>query len=228
MAISIIFFVSFILISLPPLLIWETESIPIKIRAVLVTLMIFVLCFILINGFLKKLGMKYEEIGLKWPEKGSFSKNAQLLFSGTALSLIWVFIYINGFKLIFPVQYSKLAALKYTGYIQFLSEWGRSGEFLGVVSLWCSMLLLATVEESAFRGLIFTYIRRQYSFKKALLWSTILFTAIHLNPYNFPVIFVLGLIYAMLYVKSGGLALPILAHFCYNLSMHYFWESIIN
>ncbi|MBI4655378.1 MAG: CPBP family intramembrane metalloprotease [Elusimicrobia bacterium] len=222
MAATIIFFISFYLVSIPSILIWETESIPIKIRAVLVTAISFVLGLVVISRFLKELGMSYKEIGVKWSGKRDFARNLSLLLSGVAACLMWVFVYFSSFKLLFPAQYSKLEAMKYNGYINFLSEWGGSGEFFGVTSLWCSVLLLATIEELAFRGLIFTYIRRKYSFKKALLWSSTLFTLGHLNPYNFPVSFMLGLIFALLYVKSSGIVVPILAHFCYNLSLHYF------
>jgi membrane protease YdiL (CAAX protease family) len=126
--------------------------------------------------------------------------------------------------MLWPLEYARVDALKSTGYVQFLSEWGRTGELFGTAVLWVSALLLATTEELAFRGLIFNYMRREYSFKDALIWNTILFTLAHMNPYNCPVSLVLGLVFTLLYVKSGGLVVPILAHSAYNLSLVYFGE----
>lgn len=222
----IYFFILFELVALPGVVIWSIESIPIKIRAILVTVMFFILCLALIDKFLKTLGMRYNEIGIKLPKKDDLKKNILLLFSGTIVCLVWLLIYLGTFKMLLPAEYARVAALKTTGYIQFLSEWGRTGGFYGTVALWCSVLLLVTIEELAFRGLIFNYMRREYSFKDALIWNTVLFTLAHINPYNFPVSFVLGLVYTMLYVKSGGLAVPISVHCAYNLSLVYFGKYL--
>jgi len=72
--------------------------------------------------------------------------------------------------------------------------------------LCCGMLLLVT-----FRGAVFNLLKRECSMKAAL------FTLVHLSPHNFPISFVVGLILSLLYIKSGGLAVPISAHLAYNL-----------
>lgn len=165
--------------------------------------------------------MNYSDIGVRLPKNADLKKSVFLFLSGTVVCLIWAFIYFRAFEMILPTQYNRLSALKDTGYVQFLFEWGRSGEFCGTAVLWISTLFIATTEELAFRGLIFNYLKREYSFKDALIWNTVLFTLAHLNPYNFPVSFVLGLVFTLLYVKSGGLAVPISVHFAYNLSVFY-------
>ncbi|MCG2725817.1 MAG: CPBP family intramembrane metalloprotease [Elusimicrobia bacterium] len=219
---TIVFFIFLELaMVLPALAIWLTESIPIKIRAILLPVILFIFCLAVINKFLKISGMNYKDIGVKLPRKDEFKKNILLFFSGTLACLMWVQIYTFAFKMFLPMQYAKLLASKTTGYTQFLSDWAKTGEFYGIATLWSSLLLLTVIEELAFRGFIFNYMRRKSSLKKALLWSSVLFTFGHLNPYSFPITFVLGLVLTLLYVKSGGLAVPISVHFTYNLSVFY-------
>ena len=207
---------------MPALAIWSAESIPVKLRAVMVIATLFILCLAVIAGFIKKLEMTYNEIGVRFPHKADLKQNVFLIFSGTITCLVWFWIYLGAFKILLPVEYARIDALKTTGYLQFLSEWGRVGGLCGTSALWGGMLLLVTTEELVFRGIIFNYLKREYSFKEALAWSASLFTLAHLNPHNFPVSFVLGLIFVLLYVKSGGLAVPISVHFAYNLFLIYF------
>jgi len=214
------------LVQLPGIAIWFNESIPAKVKVPLVTVTISILFFAVIADFLKKTGMSYNEIGAKLPKKSDLKNNLLLLFMGSMACLLWAWIYLGVFKMLLPAEYARLAALKSTGYVQFLSDWGRAGGLYGTAALWGSMLLLATTEELAFRGLMFNYIQRESSFKKAVLWSSALFALVHLNLYNFPMSFVLGLLLTMLYVKSGGLTVPILTHFAYNLSLVYFGKFL--
>lgn len=220
------FLVFWELVQLPGVAIWFSESIPPKTRVLLVTAIVSLLFFAVIANFLKKLGMEYAEIGVKLPQKSELTKYFFLLFSGTVACLLWAWGYLGVFKILLPAEYARLAVLKSTGYLQFLSDWGKAGGFYGTAALWCGMLLLVAAEELAFRGLIFNYIQRESSFNKALLWSSALFAVVHLNVYNFPVSFVLGLILTLLYVRSGGLAVPISVHLAYNLSLVYFGKYL--
>ncbi|MBI4655182.1 MAG: CPBP family intramembrane metalloprotease [Elusimicrobia bacterium] len=170
--------------------------------------------------------MSYSEIGIKLPQKTDLKKNVLLLFSGTLACLLWLRLYAAAFKMLLPAEYDRVASWKNTSYVQFLSEWGKTGEFSGIMALWGGILLLVIIEELAFRGLIFNYLRREYSFKKALIWNSALFALPHLHPYIVPIPFALGLIFTMLYVKSKGLMVPVLTHFAYNLSLSYFGEFI--
>lgn len=222
----IVFFIFLGLAALPGLAVWSVESIPIKLRAVLVTALVFLSCLGVIVTFIKKLGLSYGEIGVKMPVRADLKKNILLFLSGTLACLAWFRLYLGAFKLLLPAEYARIDALNPTGYVQFLSAWGRAGGILGTAALWGGMLLLVITEELAFRGLIFTYLKRENSFKEALVWSSILFTFAHLNPYNFPVSFVAGLIFTLLYVKSGGLAVPVSAHLAYNLSLIYLGKYI--
>jgi membrane protease YdiL (CAAX protease family) len=214
------------LVQLPAMAVWFSDSVSAKIRVVLVVVILFILFLVVINNFLTKIGLSYCEIGVKLPEKSDFKKVILFLFPGTIICLLWFWIYIGVFKIILPGPYIRLATSKSTGYLQFLSEWGAAGGFSGAAVLWCSMLLLAMAEEVAFRGLLLNYIQRGSTFTKAVLYSSALFALVHFNIYNFPVSFGLGVILALLYAKSGGLAVPISVHFAYNLAVIYFGRQL--
>lgn len=205
----------------PAFALWSTESIPVKVRAILVIATLFVSSLAVISASLKRLKLSCGEIGVKMPSKAGLKKDFILLLSGIMACLLWLRLYLGAFKMLLPTEYARVDAIKYTGYMQFLYEWGRTGGFSGAVALTFSMLLLVAIEELAFRGVVFNYLKREYSFRYALLWSSALFTIAHLNPHNFPISFAVGLILALLYVKSGGLAVPVSAHLAYNLAVIY-------
>lgn len=80
-----------------------------------------------------------------------------------------------------------------------------------------SALLIAPVlEEFLFRGLIFQKIAIQKNIVKGLFISAIAFALIHLR-YDLITLFIAGIIYAVLYLKTKKLIYPILCHFFYNL-----------
>ena len=72
------------------------------------------------------------------------------------------------------------------------------------------------VEEIIFRGFIFAGLRERYGWKKAALFSSLLFAAIHFQPTAFLPIIVLGLIFAYLYQRSGSIWPAIAMHLTSN------------
>ena len=190
------------------------------------TATLFALALVVIRNFVKKLRLSYADIGWKLPGRRDLKQTSLFWVLGTSSCIVWAFLYFRAFERLLPAQYGRLTASKTTGYIQFLSEWGREGGLCGTTALWGSMLLLAAIEELTFRGIVLTSLKKEYSLKEALFWSTALFTLAHLNPYSFPVTFGLWFIFAMLYIKSGGLAAPISVHFAYNLSLVYLGKYI--
>ena len=83
-------------------------------------------------------------------------------------------------------------------------------------------LLLVTVvaaaflEEALFRGLILYGFLRNYHLKKALMWSEILFLMMHLNPWQFPGTFLMGIVFGWWVVQTQSLWAGILGHILYN------------
>ena len=77
-------------------------------------------------------------------------------------------------------------------------------------------ILAPIIEELVFRGFLFAGLRKQYQLSTATVVSGAIFGAIHLQPFAFPPLFLLGVILALLYERTGSLWAPILMHFCVN------------
>ncbi len=77
-------------------------------------------------------------------------------------------------------------------------------------------LMAPVVEEVVFRGFLFGGLLRLFSPVTAVLSSAALFAAVHRQLFAFPVLFLLGVLLALLYYRSRSLWAPILLHFCIN------------
>lgn len=78
-------------------------------------------------------------------------------------------------------------------------------------------VLPAVGEELIFRGILQNIIRRMAGNYHVAIWlAAILFSAIHMQFYGFLPRMILGALFGYLYVWSGNLLLPILAHFLNN------------
>ncbi len=77
-------------------------------------------------------------------------------------------------------------------------------------------ILAPIVEEIVFRGFLFAGLRQRYHLGVAAVVSGAIFGGIHLQPFAFPVLFLLGVLLALLYDRTGSLWAPILMHFCIN------------
>lgn len=77
-------------------------------------------------------------------------------------------------------------------------------------------ILAPIVEEIVFRGFLFAGLRKHFHFSIAALLSGAIFGGIHLQPFAFPVLFLLGALLAWLYERTKSLWAPILMHFCIN------------
>ncbi|MBW6479991.1 MAG: CPBP family intramembrane metalloprotease [Bacteroidales bacterium] len=73
------------------------------------------------------------------------------------------------------------------------------------------------LEEFIFRGIILDGLLKSYSPLKSILFSSLLFGIVHLNPWQFVSAFLFGIMAGWVYYKTANLALPILMHFAVNL-----------
>lgn len=90
------------------------------------------------------------------------------------------------------------------------------------------VVIFATVsEELLFRGLILNGFLRNYSFKKALLWSAFLFGILHLNPWQFHGAFLGGLIWGWWVAKTRSLWPSLLGHSLNNICAIFIHEFIL-
>lgn len=84
---------------------------------------------------------------------------------------------------------------------------------------WPSIVLGAPLsEELLFRGLILGGFLQRYGPSKGILYSTLLFALIHMNPWQLPIALLAGLFLGWLTVRTGSLWPAVFAHFLNNLS----------
>ncbi len=95
--------------------------------------------------------------------------------------------------------------------------------FLNLVagkSILASVLLLCIVapltEELLFRGLLLGGFLKNYSLKKSILVSSLLFGLFHLNPWQFFSAFFIGILLGWVYYRTGNLLYSILLHAFFN------------
>lgn len=90
-------------------------------------------------------------------------------------------------------------------------DFGFWGAFMKVV------VIAPIVEELIFRGVIMHGLMRNYRAGTAIFYSGLLFALFHLNPWQFPATFVLGLLLGWLMIRSRNILLCIAGHAINNL-----------
>jgi len=93
----------------------------------------------------------------------------------------------------------------------FENEYGIYGTFLKVV------IIAPVIEELIFRGVIMHGFMRNYSAVTAILVSALFFALFHLNPWQFPATFLLGLLLGWLMVITRNVLACIAGHAINNL-----------
>lgn len=88
----------------------------------------------------------------------------------------------------------------------FESDYGIYGAIMKVV------IVAPVIEEFIFRGIIMHGLMRNYSKFTAVFVSALMFALFHLNPWQLPATFVLGLMLGILMVRTRNIFLCILGH----------------
>ena len=78
-------------------------------------------------------------------------------------------------------------------------------------------IIAPVVEELIFRGIILQGLRRNYSAFVSVFMSALLFALFHLNPWQFPATFILGLLLGWIMIKNNNILLAIIGHSINNL-----------
>jgi len=86
-----------------------------------------------------------------------------------------------------------------------------------VIALVLVVLIPSLAEEMLCRGLILDGFSRNYSEKKAIVVSALLFGLVHLNPWQFLSGFTIGLVAGWTVIRTGSLYPGIILHFVNNL-----------
>jgi membrane protease YdiL (CAAX protease family) len=88
------------------------------------------------------------------------------------------------------------------------------------VSIWFSLFALSIVapltEEFLFRGVILNGFLNNYSVKKAVIISALLFGIFHLNPWQFMSALMAGILFAWWFIKTYNLSICIAGHAIFN------------
>lgn len=90
-------------------------------------------------------------------------------------------------------------------------------------------IIAPIVEEMIFRGIIMHGLMRNYSPFTAVSVSALMFALFHLNPWQFPATFILGILLGILMLRTRNIILCILGHAINNglvLFSIYYWGTI--
>jgi membrane protease YdiL (CAAX protease family) len=90
-------------------------------------------------------------------------------------------------------------------------------EQLFIFSIILIVIVPTITEEMLFRGLIISGFKENYSGKKTIIVSALLFGLIHLNPWQFVSAFIIGLFSAWLCLRTKSILLCLYIHFFNNL-----------
>lgn len=86
----------------------------------------------------------------------------------------------------------------------------------GILGFITACIAAPLLEELMFRGVLLRSFLKNYSVKKALVWSALFFAIIHLNPWQAVPAFGLGLLMAWLFYRTGSILPSIIVHFLNN------------
>lgn len=96
--------------------------------------------------------------------------------------------------------------------VQLVTDGAGLAATLGAV-----VLVPAVCEEVFFRGFVFTGLRYHYGPLTAVIGSSLIFAAAHLNPWQFPALFLLGLFLGLLVLWAHSVYPALIAHAVNNL-----------
>lgn len=93
-----------------------------------------------------------------------------------------------------------------------------SGSMPGIYWLIQTVIAAPILEELIFSGVILNGLLKRYSPKKSILITSFLFGLIHLDPWQFVTVFLMGVFSGWVYYKTKSLSLPIIIHATYNIA----------
>jgi len=95
-------------------------------------------------------------------------------------------------------------------------EFTETGLGLAIIAL-LAVVVAPVAEETFFRGFLFSGLGNRYGYGWGAVFSALIFSLAHiLQPGSFLPIFLLGLLLAWLYMKTGSIWACIFTHFAYN------------
>ena len=128
------------------------------------------------------------------------------------------------------IMWAFMACLEFTGYNEWLGQFIEGDGAQESIKLLQErteplvlvlMALVACVgaplaEEVVFRGYIYTTVKRMAGLPVAVIFSGLLFGAVHVNLIALLPLSLLGIVLALSYEYTGSLWAPVAIHFCFN------------
>ncbi len=125
--------------------------------------------------------------------------------------------YLTVFPLLFAARVFSLALARRAAYqpplnpvVEILWQEKRFWPMLLIALFIC--LLGPLIEEIFFRGFVYGALKTKWGIAKAVFFSSVLFSLLHLNPVDLLPILALGMALAYLYEKTGSLVTPFVLH----------------
>jgi hypothetical protein len=144
--------------------------------------------------------------GVGWRDLGLRGFGGRALGLGCGLMILSYF-----FNLIYSVILSQFGLQMQADLTPMLAELDSPW-----LLLFGAVVVAPIVEEIFFRGFLFAGLRGRYGWQKAALLSAAFFAVVHLQPTAIVPIFLLGLIFAYLYERSGSIWPAVLMHVSSN------------
>lgn len=115
------------------------------------------------------------------------------------------------------ISYSLLSIIKITSIVLRMEIIMNMSRFVSLIMFFALVIIAPLFEEFIFRGVVLNGFLTHYSPLKAILLSSLLFSILHFNPFQFIGTFFLGLITGWYYSKTRNLLSCIIIHSMYNL-----------
>jgi len=132
--------------------------------------------------------------------------------SNTLLTILLSFTCIAGFML---VQFAAIDLFRLMGQARATEPFRISGWGMFLMCVLVMAILPAIIEELLFRGVILKSLS-QHGTVSAVLLSSLFFAMFHLSFTQLVYQFILGLVFALVYLRTKNLLYPILLHFVNN------------
>jgi len=157
---------------------------------------------------IRKYGLRWSALGIRWPQRGGFWLTAGLAFGLVIAGLIVSYAYFGA-----------LAAVGIEPDTEIEETFQSAGPLIALAML--SLFFAPFAEEIFFRGFVFGGLRGRWGTAWAALASGALFALAHIgNPgtiYLMPPVAAIGALFALGYSYSGSIFTSLLAHFLFNL-----------
>jgi membrane protease YdiL (CAAX protease family) len=150
--------------------------------------------------------------------KSHKSFNEVFMFNNVPLNLwIAVIVFMFGFVILSSELDNLLNyILPMPEFLQDVFNSMLANEYI-IISVILVGIIPAFVEEMFFRGIILSGFKENYSHKKAIIISSLLFGIIHLNPWQFVAAFIIGLISALICLQTKSILPSIYMHLFNNM-----------